>query len=287
MYIYGGGSPVVRNCIIGGNRAVLGGGISCSNSSFPGIMNCTICSNSGSNSGGGVYCGNSSSPVVKNTLFENNLGLAVREGVATADPVVTNCLFHNNWVSDSTPGDYYDFDTSATLLGAAAINAVTGNSGNVEGDPLFVMDDPFYARTGIWSSTPSYNSTTRQTTLYAPPDTFTTDALVGELINPNTTQRRQAFIVSNSTASVLVLGDATVYSASGDTYRIMDYHLADCASAAIDWGTSSGAPSSDIEGAPRPVDIPGWGMDGTGEGYDIGAYEFQDITCPVEHWRRY
>ena len=43
-----------------------------------------------------------------------------------------------------------------------------------------------------------------------------------------------------------------------------DYHLSST-SPAIDAGTSSHAPSTDIAGNPRP----------SGAGYDIGAYEYQ------------
>ncbi len=34
-----------------------------------------------------------------------------------------------------------------------------------------------------------------------------------------------------------------------------------------------GAPTTDIEGDGRPVDIPGVGFEGVGQGYDMGAYE--------------
>jgi hypothetical protein len=47
-----------------------------------------------------------------------------------------------------------------------------------------------------------------------------------------------------------------------------DFHLL-ASSPAVDTGTSAGAPSSDLEGNPRPV----------GAGYDMGAYERQLLHC--------
>ncbi|NUN96028.1 MAG: hypothetical protein HUU16_07620, partial [Candidatus Omnitrophica bacterium] len=42
----------------------------------------------------------------------------------------------------------------------------------------------------------------------------------------------------------------------------------------IDTAGTSG-PSDDLDGNPRPADVAGLGRDGTGDEYDMGAYEFQ------------
>ena len=51
-------------------------------------------------------------------------------------------------------------------------------------------------------------------------------------------------------------------------------------SRAIDNGSSLNAPADDIKGAPRPFDIIGHGADGTGEEYDVGAYEALMLPAP-------
>jgi hypothetical protein len=52
-----------------------------------------------------------------------------------------------------------------------------------------------------------------------------------------------------------------------------DYRLL-ASSPCIDMGTDFEAPDHDLEGNPRPVDIPGKGFDGPGQGYDMGCYEY-------------
>ncbi len=42
----------------------------------------------------------------------------------------------------------------------------------------------------------------------------------------------------------------------------------------IDTGTSETAPLFDLDGKPRPVDVPDLGADGTGTEFDMGAYEY-------------
>lgn len=139
---YGGGiccvasNPTIINCIISDNMATdpnNGGGIACTNSN-PAITNCTIISNDS-----GVYChmvgdGNCI-PMITNCIFTSNTGPAIREYGNLADPNVTYCCFHNN-----PNGDWYDYDASLTLTGAAAINALPEARENIDVDPLLEPD---------------------------------------------------------------------------------------------------------------------------------------------------
>jgi len=219
-----------------------------------------------------VYCDMYSNPWIRNTIFENNTKQAVFEADTLSDPLVESCLWRNN-----PDGDYFD-ENAGSLTGAAAIDNLFNytevkNKGNCDGDPKFIMDGPG-ATTGTWTAAPTYDGTTSRTTLTNAAASYTTMALVGRLINADVTQRGQALITSNTVTGILVLGDITSYAHNGDRYKLVDYHILS-GSAAIDAGTSVGAPSFDKDGLPRPVDIPGQGADGTGTEYDIGAYEFR------------
>jgi len=262
---FDGSSPWITNCVISGNTAELGSGLFCSNSS-PTIINSTISRNEAISSGGGVYCSDGSSPSITNTIFEGNTNQAIYEYDATSDPIVANCLFYGN-----PDGDYYDYDTT-TYTGGDDINTnVPEASGNVDGDPLFVMDGPA-AITGIWTAvTPGVGATT----LTDDSASFTPDALVGKLINADASQRHQTLITANTGTSITAIGDLTGYVESGDAYLVVDHHLR-FNSPCIDTGTYSGAPSADFDGEPRPIDVPGLGLDGLGVEYDIGADEYVD-----------
>ena len=258
------------NCLISGNQAAgaAGGGAISVNRCSPTFVNCTVASNvctNASGHGGGIACtgtaGNHSNPILNNTIFENNGQYAVYEADVNSDPVVTYCLFFNN-----ADGDYYD-EGSTLRNGAAAINGIAGNSNNVDTDPVFYMNGP-QAITGTWTEAPTYANAI--TTLTAAAANYVPNALFGRLINADTTQRRQAYIVGNTATQIYVLTDVTSYAGLGDTYRLVDYHLG-YGSGAIDYATSLGAPANDLESNSRPVDIPGVG--GVGLTFDIGAYE--------------
>ncbi len=262
---------LLTNCIVSGNVVNDEGGVTEGGGMYKGTaINCIISSNTAvgaERDGGGVW--STSSSQFKNCIFHGNTSRAIH---GVSDPVVTNCLFYGN--PDS---DYYQNGT--LLTGAAAINALAGNSGNVDGDPLFVMDGPA-AITGTWTAAPIYNATTWQTTLTNAGASYTPNAFAGRLINTDTSQLSQAYIVSNTATEIVVWGDVTAYAASGDSYKLIDYHLR-YGSGAADLGIGgSGVPTTDIEGNPRPVDVPGIGANGTGTEYDIGANEEQGPFPP-------
>ncbi|MCX7049710.1 MAG: right-handed parallel beta-helix repeat-containing protein, partial [Candidatus Sumerlaeota bacterium] len=255
------------NCIISGNQASqYGGGAFCNNSSapYPSFINCTVSDNSAISSGGGILCQNYSSPAITNTIFARNTRQAIYEQSVNADPVVKNCLFNGN-----PDGDYCDENT-ASITGAAAINALPGNSGNVSGSPKFKMDGTL-AITGTWTTAPAYDSSLKQTVLTDSRAPFASLSLAGRLIAPNLSSNSQALILSNTASQIMAQGDLSSWVYSGSSYVIADYHL-EYPSAAIDAGTSAAAPAMDMEGNARPLDIPGMGIEGA-NAYDIGAYE--------------
>jgi len=128
IYCDANSNPQIINCLIKNNYGV--GMIHCKNSS-PAITNCTITANP---DGDGLYCysnGAICSPTIKNCIFAYNSDTAIAEWGDLADPSVAFCLFYNN-----ANGDWYDYDTTTTLTGALAINALPEANDNIDDDPL-------------------------------------------------------------------------------------------------------------------------------------------------------
>jgi parallel beta-helix repeat protein len=248
------GSATLTNCIVSGNHSSGNGGGMLGNNGLT-LTNCTISGNTADKDGGGV-CSRLGETKISNTIFHDNTSNAIY-GMGTI-PVFSNCLFYNN------PDGDYSYKDGPVYTGAAQINSITGASNNVDGDPRFVM-----STMGAWDSSPTYDATSNITILVNSDAFFTPGALANKFINTNISQRRQAMIIGNTTTTVEISGDVTDWTHVGNVYQIIDYHLF-YNSAAIDMGTSVGAPAADIEGVTRPIDRGGIGED---LAYDIGAYE--------------
>jgi len=267
------GESKIINCIISGNSSTdYTGAIyyfySDKNTSIT-LQNCTVSGNS-SNGWGGIAT-SLGSYFLNNCIFENNENHAIYELIEHSDPVVSHCLFYNN-----PNGDYYDFDSIPhTITGANEINMLPNASGNVEGDPLFVMNSPG-GIIGTWTQV-KFDPLKNQTILTDSTGNFTPGKFSGCMILPNSKRRIQSFVIDNTTNSFIVWGDQTAIAQIGTQYKIVDYRLYSVDSPALDQGSKQGAPPHDFEGRPRPYDFPGIGYDGTGEGFDIGAFEFRMI----------
>ncbi|MDX9972605.1 MAG: PKD domain-containing protein, partial [FCB group bacterium] len=269
LYLNGACQPALTNCLLAGNawNALYVRGTSAAT-----VLNCSFISNTaaGTSQGGAILTANSGRFTLRNTVFFDNTQTAVKEGSA-GDNEVSNCLFRSN-----PDGDYFDREQYAEFTGADAINGnVVGASGNLDGDPLFSE-----VGSGVWTAAPAYDSTTHRTTFTDDNANYEPGALVGLLINCDTTQRRRGLITANTGTSIeAAIGDATSYVAVGDSYSVSDFRLRED-SACVDTGIGTGAPSADIEGSPRPLDAPDRGVDGSGTEYDIGVYEYQPDFGP-------
>lgn len=267
--------PIFTNCLISGNYAHdwNAGTLYCQGEAKPVLTNCTLSSNS-SNAGrsGGIVVNTGSMPTLVNCTLDGLSGTAIIEespssGLALneADVIVSHCLFANNAI-----GDFADWTggVATTYTGGDQIDAhVDGALDNVAGGP-----DPQYLGgiTGAWTVAPVYDPLTNLTTLTTTGAPFTTTppALEGQLINADTSQSRQALIISNTANTVSVLGDITSatgnhgYADLADTFALLDYHL-NGDSPCVNVGDDS-APyvrDSDIEGQVRVDEV------------DLGAYE--------------
>ncbi len=250
-------SPAIRNCIVSGNSGIQGGAFAITTGSAPQIFNCTIDSN-GAISQGGAFFLSASSPTLENLIVTNNALFAIHESDATSDPTLQYCLFDGNQNGayvDENVTTYLDSDT-ATLD-----TNVTEANNNLNGSPDYVMDSAF-GITGTWTSV-SYNAGTGRTTFTDSTASWAPNEFQYMMMNPETSQRIEVFIESNTATEIVVVNDATVLASASDTYKIIDYRL-EATSPAVDAATAAVAPPNDIESVGRPY----------GAADDIGAYEY-------------
>jgi predicted outer membrane repeat protein len=258
-------TSLIANCLISGNNgATNGGGLVIGRNST--VRNCTIADNEAVK-GGGIYT--SYTPVIINTILAGNNNWSIYEGGMDSDPQVTSCLFYDN-----PEGDYFDHNDiygsyeGKTYTGGNAINLnVPEAEKNISGDPRFIS-----TTSGTWTAPPVYDPDSQTTVLTDASASFVENALRGSLINADTSQKLQAYIIANTSTTITVVGNHTSYAENLDTYHLLDYHLQD-GSAALDRGDLAGAPTEDFDGDVRP------GSDGL---IDIGFDEADSLYLPPE-----
>lgn len=236
-------SNSIVNCRIQENKANLGGGVYCENSS-PLISNCIITQNlsiedsntiSGGD-GGGIYC-IGSSPEIVNTVIAGNLcdGARARGGAvfcSNASPTIINCVIDDNEVNvDLGGGVYCESNAQPTI-----VNTVLARNN----------------RHAVYEADTTSNATVTHCLFHDNPNgAYYDDGNVSYSdVNSINTQV--------SGASNNIDGDPLFVDAS-----LGDYHLT-AGSLCIDAGTGSGAPLADIDGDTRPL----------GAGVDIGVDEY-------------
>ena len=259
---YGGGiscnlaSPSITNCTISNNRCSgvggfsetygYGGGISCTGSS-PTITNCTISNNTVSgrwSSGGGIYCASSSSPTInKCTISGNTVVTSVSRAApsgggiycSSSSPTITNCLISGNTASGGGSG--YGGGISCSSASSPTIMNCTLSNNTAFGYDLSYgggiysrSSSPAITNCILWDNTPDE--------IYGPTDATYSD-------------------IKGGYSGLGNINSDPLFVSSG-AYELQ------ANSPCINSGTSTGAPSTDIDGTPRPQ----------GAGYDMGAYEF-------------
>ena len=244
------------------------------------VVNCSIAASGGH----GVHC-DSANPVIENCRIGGNLGSGVR--CDAASPHIVNCLIAANreggvacvgelrgiipfmWfvgslatvdfctiAGNSGHALYFDYDSDATIRNSI----IEGSSGF----GVFEERDRSF-----WGSTPEGS------------DPFVVNCLFhdngrGDYYDENATtySGADAINVNVTEASDNLSGDPVFINRATGDYRL-GYR-----SAAIDTASSLNAPATDIDGAPRPVDIAGYGPDDGSAQFDIGAMERQDVPDP-------
>ena len=101
---------------------------------------------------------------------------------------------------------------------------------------------------------------------------YSANSLQRMIINPDISQPLQTMIDSNNGNEIILIGDYTHLAKPGKKFQVYNYRV-QRHSPAVDTGTSTDAPATDLVGRHRPFDMPKIGANGTGTEYDIGAYE--------------
>jgi hypothetical protein len=254
-------SPTLRNVTFSGNYAVLGGGMynngSSSGSSSPTLSNVTFSGNSSYWGGGGMSNygdnGGNSSPTLTNVTFSNNTTATYGGGMlnygsgGTSKPTLTNVTFSGN--SAFAGGGMYNYGESGTSRPTLTNVTFSGNSAQHRGGGMVNFgyggdSSPTLSNCILWGNTATSGG--------------------AQIYNDSASPNVSYSDIQGGCPSGATCGDGMLYTdpkfvnAAGGNLRL------DFGSPAIDAGTNSGCPSTDLDGLPRPM----------GAGCDMGAYEF-------------
>ncbi|HRK28960.1 MAG TPA: choice-of-anchor Q domain-containing protein, partial [Chitinophagales bacterium] len=249
----------VANCLISGNNATLQGGGGLINGGNSTYTDCIFSGNSTNNNGsigggGGISFTNSASQLVRCSIIGNSSayhGGGVRVAIEPNTPTLTNCRITGNSTLYSG-GGIYAF-RPLTLINCT----ISGNNaGNTNGGGGIASDNanPVLTNCIIWNNraATSTGSATANVINYGTSAPVITNCLI-EAIAGN----------ANYPNFVSPLDPATAPSTAGN------FQFAGNCSPAIDTGTNTGAPTTDLFGNTRPF----------GTNVDIGVHEFQGASA--------
>jgi hypothetical protein len=243
------------------------------------IMNCEVSDNASGLQGAGLYISNATVSF-KRCVIRNNFTTSLGGGVCALDAriVFDECKIMNNGCGSTGGGGLF---LGSSICSATNCIIAKNHSYQSSGGGLEVVHSQLRI---IHSSITGNESILGGTAIDAFPSGSPAPVSHINCINSIITGTRSGVFYSiyNSILSVPLLNG----SESGSDNIVAnplfvspnDYHL-QANSPAIDAGTKV-LVAEDIEGNPRPVDIPGHGQDETGTEFDCGAYEYQ-IPAPT------
>jgi Right handed beta helix region len=207
--------------------------------------------------GGGISC-YAAEPTISNCIITGNTGgfgggIFLCDWGGDAAATIINCLITDNESSEAGGGIYCG-DTAPTIINCTIIgNSTTGDGGGIRsyGDA-----SPTVFNTILWANTADGSPDEISVSESSLIDITYSDIQGGDPDNPGSPYPG----IGN------ILCDPAFVRRNGD------YHLTG-SSCCIDTGTDVGAPDYDIDGDIRPQ----------GNGYDMGADEFQPVVAPGKH----
>jgi parallel beta helix pectate lyase-like protein len=253
-------TSLIRNCQIDGNfSSYEGGGITSYKASVT-IQGCTISNNTAQMVGGGVSCIQAEVVLRDSVIFGNlclgtpgssELGLPPRPGeggglyLNDAQATLVNCLLYENEAESGTDIFYRD---EGSISCSNCTFASTAYS-NCFKRPFEPTSGPSrFSNCICWGHATPFHGDDWIVTYCDVRGGFDGAGNIGE--------------------------DPLFVNASGG-----DFHL-QANSPCIDSASVTG-PSTDLDGNARPLDVPGIGRDGSGDEFDMGAYEFVPGPTPA------
>jgi subtilisin-like proprotein convertase family protein len=242
MYNNSTSSAIITNSIFTGNSADRGGAMyNSSSSSSLSISNCTFSSNTGRL--GGTIHNNDASPTITNCTFADNHATSTAGGIynlGTSSPTITNCAFAGNTAAVIV-GAIGNFNTSTpTITNCTFFNNSAPSDGGIENNAAGTV----ITNCIIWGNSAQITGD------FAP--TVTYSIVQGGYTGMGNLNADPQFV------------NATIPAGLDGIHRTADdgLRLGLC-SPAINAGTTTGAPSTDIIGTSRPQFT----------SIDMGAYE--------------
>ncbi|MHC4944266.1 MAG: IPT/TIG domain-containing protein [Planctomycetota bacterium] len=260
-----GSSHSVVNNYIAGNYGSICGGLSVGGweTNVVTATNNTVTGNRAAQKGGGLSIGGWLIAYVANTISWNN--------DAPTGPEI--CMNKAAFGPSELFISFSDVEGGQGLVHVDPTCTLNWGSGMMDSAPLFAAGP-----SSTWTSNGVYDAPSYQVTFTDSLANWATNEFAGKLINPDTTQDLQLYIVSNTSTTITIWADWDTIDAgaswvsTGDTYQINDYHLAG-GSPCIDVGDNFAPdiPDEDIEGDDRI-------LDGDGDlipEVDLGVDEYQ------------
>lgn len=260
-----GGNPTVTNCTFSQNYASLGGGgMHSTENSHPIVTDSLFFSNN-ANHGAGMYNSNDSNPVITGSTFLDNTASIVGGGMDNfngGDAVVTNCTFSGNGAAFSGGGmrnnNSNPVVTNSTFSGNSALNE-GGGLYNAAGSSVVLMNCTFFENTALHGAgmfSDASNPVVTNTIFWSAGST------AGQIYNQNASAPVITYSITDQPGTGNIVGEPRLGPLEDNGGMTSTHALLD-GSAALDAGTSAGAPAIDQRGVARPQ----------GAGIDIGAFE--------------
>jgi hypothetical protein len=299
----GEASPFITNCIFDRNRGTAANGalnINGSNSGIcsPTIDHCTFTNNSaGPHEGGAMYIqvvsGGVAIPTISNCIFDNNAagdygGAIFNHG--TASPNISNCIFTRNYSANQGGAIIYygagnqtstltncvfENNTAVNYGGANFVQASSGNTINLTLTNCTFMNNNAPTGSAFYSNSTG-NTTTIKNSIFFGTNAATLISKSAGTITPTYSLFKEGATNFTASATNIITSFSpfatytTLIGADNTWFTTDDGAQLTLCSSAINAGTNTGAPTTDILGN---------AIYSTTK--DMGAYEYQSDACPV------